>query len=624
MKISRNSFISLISSAFFIFFILPSQVSATDILNEGFESFNLGTLSGQGQWTGSDSAVVDTVVLAGNQSVFIPTDSDNARWTASGNTNQETEYSFYFRVNSTNDNNNIYNGAVVVHAYSSAGQFPLGNLMFCGKGDHISAKMGYDIGNCTHISNILIEEYVLQDIWYRGVFESNISTGAYRVKINDGNWTEWLNTPGHNNILYNERITFYITDVAMSMYIDNVVWGKTEEAGTVDIIYPSDDENVDGSGFVMELDYWNYGSSSAPYDQMYYQITDEDLNAIALGFADIETDNIAEKKTVYIPDYVLGSYPNAILTVALYNSTTQSISDMEKQTFNIYTTGAMAQTYLYYLDFLYPMDYTNNNPTKTYNNTNDQEIIVSANLGDISCDDIAEGYFDYNSYTNSTFSTIDTAGIINRFMKGGLYLDCRDNEVFLYLKIIPADPGPVYYQVDYYDDTGQTNKLNFLRFAIYYNAVDGEAGDIEFQDPNQNFFCDDMTIYLPNYIGDPFEIKVLNKICAFIFPPPTYFSNQMARINKIFQDKIAFVFMIQTKYNSVKTAIASGSTNPPEMSSGSWNGASFDLQDMFAGSSAYMPWVRTYMGVVMWLAFIYWLLKDIKCFFATKENAINN
>lgn len=397
------------------------------------------------------------------------------------------------------------------------------------------------------------------------------------------------------------------------------------ESGDIAIIYPANDEDVNGSAFVIELDYWNFGATSAPYDQMYYQITDYDLNAIAMGFEDVSIDNVEEEKTVYISEIVLGSFPNAILTVALYNSTTQAISDSENQTFNIYTTGATEQYYNYALNFIYQMDYDKfHQPSKTYDNTNNQEIVVSAKIGDILCDDIVEGYFAYNLYTDATFTTIASAGTINRFVKGGFYGDCQFNEVHLYLRAVPANPGPVYYQLDFYDDTGQTDKVSFLRFAIFYDAVDGEVGGIEWQDPNQNFFCDDLTIYLPNYIGDPFEIKILNKICAFIIPPPNYFSDQVGRINSIFRQKIAFIFMIQIKYNSVSTAIASGSTNPPEMTSGSWHGASFNLQDMFSGSTSFMPWVRTYMGVVMWFAFIVWLLRDVRKSFFHKDVLIND
>lgn len=417
-------------------------------------------------------------------------------------------------------------------------------------------------------------------------------------------------------------VAFFAT--AKPYYTAGTFFFVPEDSGTIIIISPANDSNIDGSAFVMEIDYWNYGSGSAPYNQIYCQITDSDENVIDIVFEDIETDNVTEEKTVFIPKIVLGSYPDAILTCALYNSNTQDISDTEQQTFNIYTSGAIAQYYNYYLDFLSTMDYIDSNPTKTYNNTNDQEIVVSASIGDISCDDIVEGHFDYNSYTNSSFTVVDSVATINRFVKGGLYLDCRDNEVFLYLKVEPENPGPVYYQIDFFDDTGQTDKLSFLRFAILYDVDEGVVGGVEFQDPNQNFFCDDMTIYLPNYIGDPFEIKVLNKICSAIFAPPAYYSNQFNRVDKVFRDKTAFVFMIQTKYNSVQTAIASGSTSPPEMTSGSWNGASFNLQDMFAGSTSFMPWVRTYMGVVMWIAFVAWMLRDVKEFFATKEVGENN
>ena len=616
---------------FFCFF----SADASAEMNENFDSYNLGDISSQGLWASySNNAVVSSAnSVSSPNSLLISGTNSNTMYVETGSTSKFISYKI--KLITIHGTNGYENGYFAVYGYSpdygSATYFV--EFYLCGNGSSQPALRVKDADGATGCGNaqLTVVENIPLNVWHDIVIEINYSNANYRIKYNDQDFSGWAVRNAVSDLSY-LTVPFSVDSGTNegTFHIDNVVVDSIEDSGTIEIISPTNDETVLGSFFDVEFNYWNHGETSAPFDKVFVYISDSNTNTLYFNYFNIDTDNVEEEKNRYIPTIpeaylsILGTYDDVVLSVVLYNSVTGESSDSVQRTFNIETPGSRNYVFNYPLDFLYDMDYVDGRPSKTFNNINDQEIIVSAGIGDISCDDITSGYFDYNSYTDNTFSTIDVSATINRFVKGGLYLDCQSDEVFLYLKVEPENPGPGYYQLDYYDDTGQTNKLNFLRFVIYYDVDNGVTGGVESQNPNEALYCDDMTLYFPNYLGEPFKIDFFNKVCKAIFAPPSYFPNQMDRIKFAFESKFAFLYQIKNKIVVSASAISAGSTSPPVSQSGSYNGMSFNISDMFGGLSTSIVWFRSFFSVFFWLGFIIWLLADVRKMFINKEEVITS
>lgn len=615
-----------------LFFIcFSTSAKASDIMNENFDSYNIGTIHDQGEWGSTSGVLVNNEqYVSSDQSLKLPVGSYGANWVAPGITNTEEFLYFSFYIDQSSGSANTVEATLKPTVHEIGGSNVINSMM------HICTTTGTTFNLITNgavscSGGTTIKTGLVLDTWYDVTIEVNFITGSARAKVGTDDFSVWYNYLADQGIDYNVSLNVNNLNSASSkIYFDDIIWGAgSEDSGYISITDPTNDETVLGTYFGIEFNYWNYGSTTAPYDRVFIYISEETGGTLYYNWFNIDDDNVEEEKTRIIPTIpeaylsILGSYDNVKLSVVLYNSITNVTSASVSRTFNIETPGSRSYLYNYPLSFYSKMDYIDGRPSKTFNNTNEQEIIVIAKIGDISCDDIAIGYFDFNAYTDNTFSTISTSETIKYFTKGGTYYDCELNEIFLTLDVDPVNPGPVYYQIDFYDSTVQDNKLNFLRFVIYYDVTDGvDGGATDYTNINEAVYCDDMTFYLPNYIGDPFKIEILNKICKAIFAPPSYFPYQMNRIKDIFELKFSFLYQIKNKVLASSSAIASGSTSPPSSQSGSYNGMSFNIADMFGGVSTSIVWIRSIFSVIFWLAFIIWLLRDIKKLFAKDKEIV--
>ena len=618
-------------------FCFSASASASDVMEENFDSYNIGTIHEQGEWGSSSGALVNNEqYVSASQSVKLPVGSYGANWVAPSTTNIEKFLYFSFYIDDASGDNNTVEASFKPTVHEIGGGNVINSMLhICGTGG-ATYNLVTDGDITCSTPDLVIDTGLVLDTWYDVVVEVNFVTGSARAKVDDDDFSEWYNNVADQGIDYNVSVNINNLNSADSkIYFDNIIWGEgSEESGYIEIIDPINDETVLGSAFDVEFIYWNYDDITAPFDKAFIYIWKENIGTLYYNFFSIDTDNVEEEKTRSIPtvpeDYIsiLGSYNDVIMSVILYNSTTGIYSDSVQRTFNISTPGSRYYDFSYMVYLVTDMTMQDGRPSKIFNNTDEQEIIVSADIGDISCDDISIDYFDFNSYTDNTFTVIDQAETINEIRKGCVesgFEGPSDEKVYLYLSVTADVATSVYYQFDYYDDEIQDNKLNFLRFVIDYDIDDGVSGGVVSQDILQDHYCEDMTFYIPKLFSDePFKIIVLNKICKALFAPPSYFPNQMDRIKLVLEQKFSFLFQIQTKMVASASVIASGSTSPPSVVSGSYNGMTFNIADMFGGMSSSIVWCRSLLAVLIWLAFIIWLLRDAKKLFSKDAEVINN
>lgn len=467
-------------------------------------------------------------------------------------------------------------------------------------------------GTCTPVSSWVFDSekyyYMSQYLWDYGDRAYGSDTDLY----------------AGGEAMYVESGTMTTSAVIDDMFFSLGSSGSSsEDSGTIAITKPVADSSVSGLNFEIEATYWNYAETQAPYTTIYWEIADGIEGIIKTGFAYADTDNVEEEKEFSVYTSVLNSYTDVTIKMYLYHTVTGVTSDSEYRSFDIFVAGATNYDNIYSLWSFYEMPFKDGRPAITFNNTNEQLVVVVADIEDIACDDIAVGFFDFNSYTDNSYTIVDQAEDIDEFVKGGLYNDCQMDEVFLYLDVDAVNPGPVYYQVNFYDDTGQTDLLNYFRFVVYYDVDEGVSAIGQNSNESQSFFCDDLTFYIPNYIGDDFEVNFFNNLCSFMIPPPGYFTGRFQDVSDTFQYKFAFIYQIKDEVNYQATVIAGGSVNPPSMQSGEWLGASFQLSDMFQGTAGIIVWFRSFMSILLWIGFCIWLLRSFGLLF-TKENSVEN
>lgn len=149
------------------------KFSNATVLTEGFDSYNNGTLAGQGSWVDvwqtERWTVTDSVYQAGTKSA--------TPWNVG-----ETEKSFVAQSTGTQD----------FYIRVGAGNTNCGVNIGNNSANHVA----YTVFQYGHIyfANINIQETYSVDTWYHFVVEWDLPNNHLRIKIDSGEWSDWIDT----------------------------------------------------------------------------------------------------------------------------------------------------------------------------------------------------------------------------------------------------------------------------------------------------------------------------------------------------------------------------------------------------------------------------------------------
>jgi len=197
---------------------------ADSVLDEPFETFSIGDINGQGNWTSSravgqytdvDDSVSHTGAQSlhynGFQSVIIYTNPDTTP------VNERT-ISFYWRPSNMATNDTGANGAmrVWVKLKRSTGLYEYFYLNFCHAGTgHRKLKMSISaVGNGTCTGNLMGD--MTANNWYFIEAQYNLTTRKVKGRVDEGDWSPEL------------TLTYSYTDFYFDSFVIQNMWSSVE------------------------------------------------------------------------------------------------------------------------------------------------------------------------------------------------------------------------------------------------------------------------------------------------------------------------------------------------------------------------------------------------------------